>query len=152
MQIGTRFSVAIHILLLVEVFKDGQKVTSDFIAGSVNTNPVVIRKIMGLLRAAGLIEIAAGTGGIKLTREAAGVTLLDVYRAADTVKDGKLFKIHEDTAPGCPVGGNIFELLSGHFSGAQEAMEAELSRTTLQDLLDDLKALRKRKASRRITR
>ena len=152
MQIGTKFSVAIHILLCVEVFKDDQKVTSDFIAGSVNTNPVVIRKIMGLLREAGLIEIAAGTGGIKLTRRAAEISLLDVYRAADAVKDGELFKIHEDTAPGCPVGGNIAELLGGYFLGAQEAMEAELGRSTLQGLLDDLNRLRKRKKAKRPSR
>jgi DNA-binding IscR family transcriptional regulator len=144
MQIGTRFSVAIHILLCVEVFKD-KKVTSDFIAGSVNTNPVVIRKIMGLLREADLIDVAAGTGGIALTRPAAEISLLDIYRAADTVKDGELFKIHEGTAPRCPVGGNIAQLLGGYFESAQEAMEAELSRSTLQDLLDDLAKLRKRR-------
>jgi hypothetical protein len=50
------------------------------------------------------------------------------------------------------VGGNISALLSGYLSGAEEAMEAELSRTTLQDLLGDLKALRKRKSISRITR
>jgi len=145
MQIGTRFSVAIHILLCVEVFKDDYKVTSDFIAGSVNTNPVVIRKIMGLLRDAGLIEVAAGTGGIKLTRPAARISLLDIFRAADPVKESELFKIHEDTAPGCPVGGNIAELLGGYFAGAQEAMEAELGKATLAELLGDLSRLRKRK-------
>jgi DNA-binding IscR family transcriptional regulator len=149
MQIGTKFSVAIHILLCVEVFKEDRKVTSDFIAGSVNTNPVVIRKIMGLLKEARLIEIAAGTGGIKLTREADEISLLDIYRAADAVKDGELFKIHEDTAPGCPVGGNIAELLGGRFLAAQGAMEAELDAATLQDLLDDLGRLRKRKGASR---
>lgn len=142
MQIGTRFPVAIHILLLVEVFRDNRKVTSDFIAGSVNTNPVVIRKLMGLLREAGLIEIAAGTGGIRLTRPAGEITLLDVYRASDPVKDGRLFRIHEDTAPGCPVGGNIAKLLEGCFAGAQEAMERELAKTTLADLLRHLDRLR----------
>jgi DNA-binding IscR family transcriptional regulator len=144
MQISTRFSVAIHILLCVEVFKD-RKVTSDFIAGSVNTNPVVIRKLMGLLRERGIIEVAPGTGGIALKREPRRITLLDIYRAADPVKDGELFGMHEDTAQNCPVGGNIAELLGGYFGRVQEAMEAELGRSTLQDLLDDLARLRKRR-------
>jgi DNA-binding IscR family transcriptional regulator len=130
------------------VFKD-KKVTSDFIAGSVNTNPVVIRKIMGLLREAGLIDVAAGTGGIALTRSPGKISLLDIYRAADTVKEGELFKIHEDTAPRCPVGGSIAELLGGYFESAQEAMEAELARSSLQDLLASLARLRMEKARSR---
>jgi DNA-binding IscR family transcriptional regulator len=152
MQIGTRFSVAIHILLAVEVFKDSHKVTSDFLAGSVNTNPVVIRKIMGLLREAGLIEIAAGTGGIKLTREPERITLLDLYRAVEPVKGGRLFKIHEDPTPACPIGGNIAELLDPYFGEAQRAMEANLASSSLQDLLDELQAMRKRKEGQRPAR
>jgi DNA-binding IscR family transcriptional regulator len=145
MQIGTRYSVAIHILLCVEVFKESHKVTSDFIAGSVNTNPVVIRKIMGQLRESGLIKIVAGTGGISLTREPEAISLLDIYRAVDPIKGGNLFNIHEDTAPGCPVGGNIAELLGGYFSDAQDAMEGELAKATLADLLRDLARLRRRR-------
>jgi DNA-binding IscR family transcriptional regulator len=142
MQIGTRFSVAIHILLCVEVFKESRKVTSDFIASSVNTNPVVIRKIMGLLREAGIIEIAAGTGGIRLTRKPSKVSLLDVFAAVESVKEGRLFKIHDDTAPGCPVGGNIEELLAGFFGEAQSAMERKLAGFSLERLLARLAELR----------
>lgn len=143
MQIGTKFTVAIHILLIVETFKEDCKVTSDFIASSVRTNPVVIRKIMSLLRDAGLIEIAAGTGGIKLTRTPEEITLLEIYRASDSVKEEKLFKIHEDTELRCPVGGNIAPLLEGYLFDAQTAMEAELAKTSLSDLLQDLTVLRK---------
>jgi DNA-binding IscR family transcriptional regulator len=141
MQIGSRFSVAVHVLLCVEVFKD-RKVTSDFIAASVNTNPVVIRRIMGQLRDAGLIAVAAGTGGISLTRAPAAVTLLDVYRAVDATKDGMLFRIHQDTAPGCPVGGNIDHLLEPFFLEAQSALEGNLGQVTLEKLLRRLDRLR----------
>lgn len=146
MQIGTRFSVSLHILLCVEVFKTERKVTSDFIAGSVNTNPVVIRRLMGQLKDAGLIEIAAGTGGITLTRPAAAITLLDVFRASDALRQDSLFRIHEDTAPGCAVGGNIADLLGGYFAGAQASLEAELARTSLADLLSDLARLQASRA------
>jgi DNA-binding IscR family transcriptional regulator len=149
MRVGTRFPVAIHILLLVETFKGERKVTSDFIAGSVNTNPVVIRKLMGLLREAGLIEVAAGTGGIALTRPPEEISLLDIYRASEPVEDSRLFSIHEDTAPLCPVGGNIAALLRGPFEAAEEAMEGSLGETSLRELLDDLAKLNRRARSAR---
>jgi DNA-binding IscR family transcriptional regulator len=138
MQIGTKFSIAIHILLGAETFKDSYKVTSDFLAGSANTNPVVIRKIMGLLSGAGLIKVAGGTGGITLTKKPADITLKDIYLAVNPVKDGKLFNIHKNSAKECPVGGKILNLLDPYFTKAQNAMEDKLSQSTLQNLLDDL--------------
>jgi DNA-binding IscR family transcriptional regulator len=138
MQIGTKFTIAVHVLLCVEFFKNDYKITSDFIAGSVKTNPVIIRNIMSLLREAGIIEIALGTGGIKLTRPPNKITLRDIYLAINPVKDGKLFKIHQDTEPRCPVGGNIIPLLEPLLFDAQTAMEDKLSKTTLKSLLDNL--------------
>lgn len=140
MQIGTKFSIAIHVLLCVEYFKDDtkpHKLTSDFIAESVNTNPVIIRKIMSLLRNVGLIEIAAGTGGTKLLKTPDEITMRDVYLAVNPTKDGKLFKIH-NPEPKCPVGSNVDALLKPVFSKAQEAMENNLGTETLQDLLNML--------------
>ena len=143
MQIGTKFSVSIHILLSVEVFKNDYKVTSDFIASSVNTNPVVIRKLMSLLRNAGLIVIAQGTGGIELTRPPSRITLLDIYNAVEPRAD--MFRIHQDTAPGCPVGGNIEYLLSPYFDRIQNSFRDELNKTTLADLTDTLGEIRNNK-------
>ena len=61
MQISSRFTVALHIFTCVDVFKDQYKVTSDFLAGSINTNPVIIRKILSQLSKANLITVARGT-------------------------------------------------------------------------------------------
>jgi DNA-binding IscR family transcriptional regulator len=133
MQIGTRFSLAIHILLCVEHFGKSCKVTGDFVAGSARTNPVIIRNIMAMLRKAGLIEIRPGTGGTKLLKSPAEITMRDVYAAVNPLKDGKLFKMH-CPEPRCPVGGNIAELLSPVFTEAHEAMEESLAKTSLQDL------------------
>lgn len=143
MQIGTKFSIAIHILLSAELFRDSHKVTSDFISGSANTNPVIIRNIMGMLKEAGLIEVAAGTGGISLTRSPKNISLRDIYLAIDPVKDGRLFKIHQNTAQACPVGATIGQVLSPYFSKAQGAMENELARSSLKNLLDDVTRLNK---------
>jgi DNA-binding IscR family transcriptional regulator len=141
MQIGTRFSIAIHILLSVEVFKGKKKVTSKFLSSSAHTNAVIIRKIMGQLRDAGLIEIASGTGGITLTRKPEKISLRDIYLAVDPVKDGKLFKIHKDTESHCPVGGNIRTLLDPYFLKAQDSMEKTLAKSSLKNLLENLKEL-----------
>jgi DNA-binding IscR family transcriptional regulator len=138
MQIGTKFSIAIHILLGAVVFQNTYKVTSDFLASSANTNPVVIRNIMGLLRKAGLIEVASGTGGITLTKKTSEITLKAIYFAVNPITDGKLFNIHKNSAPQCPVGGKILHLLDPYFTEAQDAMENNLSKSTLQDLINDL--------------
>jgi DNA-binding IscR family transcriptional regulator len=141
MQIGTKYSIAIHILLSAVHFKDTRKVTSDFLASSAKTNSVIIRNVMGLLRKAGIIEVASGTGGIKLTRPPKAITLRDIYLAINPVKDGKLFKIHQASEPRCPVGGNIITLLDPYFLKAQTSMEATLAKFSLQDLLKDLNLL-----------
>lgn len=73
MQISSRFTIAIHIFTCVEYFKDREKITSDFLSGSINSNPVSIRNILSQLRKAGLITVARGTGGIKITRDLADI-------------------------------------------------------------------------------
>jgi DNA-binding IscR family transcriptional regulator len=82
--------------------------------------------------------VAGGTGGITLTKNPADITLKDIYLAVNPIKDGKLFNIHKNSAKECPVGGKILNLLDPYFTKAQNAMEDNLSQTTLQDLLDDL--------------
>ena len=57
MQISSRFTMAVHTLLCIDYFGKTQKVTSDFIAASVGTNPVIIRKLLIQLKAAGLIQV-----------------------------------------------------------------------------------------------
>ena len=67
MQISSRFTMAIHMFACIDTFTD-QKMTSDFMAGSIGTNPVIIRKLLQQLKAAGLIEVARGTGGVVITK------------------------------------------------------------------------------------
>lgn len=83
MQISTKFTIAIHVLTAVRYFSGSYKVTSDFLAGSVGNNPVIIRNIMSQLREAGIIDIKRGPGGISLTRPLTDITFLDVYRAVE---------------------------------------------------------------------
>lgn len=134
MQISSRFTVALHIFACVEAFKGDRKVTSDFLAGSINTNPVIIRKILLQLRNAGLITVARGTGGITVNRPLEEITFFDVYQAIDPVENGDLFHFHEAPNPACPVGRNIHALLDGKLKAIQGAMEAEMRKYSLADL------------------
>ena len=94
----------------------------------INTNPVIIRKILTQLKNAGLINVARGTGGIELTRDLSEITFFDVYEAIDPVEGGDLFRFHEAPNPECPVGRNIHALLDDKLKAIQNAMEAEMKK------------------------
>lgn len=139
MQISSRFTIAIHILTCVEVFGEEYKITSDFLASSIRVNPVIIRKILSQLRNAGLIEVARGTGGTKITRPAGEITLYDVYEAVDLLEEGMLFHFHENPNPVCPVGRNIHKALDEKLECIQTAMEDEMRRFTIADVVDQIR-------------
>ena len=132
MQISSRFTLAVHIFTCIDTFQNEYKVTSDFIAGSTNVNPVIIRKILLQLKAAGLVQVARGTGGTTIT------TFLDIYKAVECVEDNKLFHFHENPNPQCPVGKNIHNILDDKLQQVQDAMERELQSITLEDVKEDL--------------
>ena len=141
MQISSRFTVALHIFTCVDVFKDEYKVTSDFLAGSINTNPVIIRKILSQLKNAGLIKVARGTGGIEVTRDLSDITFYDVYKAIEPLENGDLFRFHEAPNPECPVGRNIHALLDDKLKDIQNVMEDRMRKYSLQDLREGIDKL-----------
>ena len=141
MQISSRFTIALHIFVCVETFKDTCKVTSDFLAGSINTNPVIIRKILTQLKNAGLITVARGTGGITVNRPLEEITFRDVYQAIDPVENGDLFHFHEAPNPNCPVGRNMHALLDDKLRTIQDAMEDKMKQYSLADLRSDMQDL-----------
>lgn len=140
MQITSRFTVAVHTLLVIHTLGKQYKTTSEFIASSVNVNPVVIRRTLQNLKAAGLIEVKAGSGGASIIKDLKDISLFDVYAAMDCLEGG-LFHFHENPNPACPVGKNIHSLLDTRLADAQSAMENELKKTTLADLCSDLNTL-----------
>lgn len=133
MNVNSRFAFANHILTLLALAED-EPITSAYIAGSVNTNPVVIRRLLGNLREAGLVTSQPGTGGgWRLLRAPDGISLCEVYRA---VEDDQLFGMHH-RAPNntCPVGRNIQQALGYVFSEAERALEQRLAELTIADVL-----------------
>ena len=138
MQISSRFTIAIHMLTCMEAFKDEYKVTSDFLASSINVNPVVIRRILSQLKDAGLIEVKRGTGGASIAKPLEEITFLDVYRAGECIEDNTLFHFHENPNVNCPVGRNIHNILDDRLDRVQKAMEKELESITLAEVITDL--------------
>jgi Rrf2 family protein len=138
MNVSTRFTVALHMLTLL-ASSNGEVLTSEFIAGSVNTNPVVIRRLLGLLRKSGFVSSQPGNGGgWILCRDADGITLAEVRHV---VREGSPFSMHSQPPnPACPVGRNIQGALSGVYERAEQALEDELGQTTIGGLLQAVQA------------
>lgn len=137
MQISSRFTIAVHILICIETFKEDYKITSDFLASSVNVNPVVIRRLLQQLKKAGIINVKRGSGGAYIEKPLDEITLLDVYNAVECIDNGNLFHFHENPNSRCPVGRNIHSVLDRRLDSIQQAMEHEMSSVTLQDIADD---------------
>lgn len=142
MQISTKFTIAVHLMTAVAYFSESQKLTSDFLAGSIGSNPVIIRNIMGQLKEAGLIEIRRGPGGVSLERKLKDITFRDIYKAVETNSEEVLFRFHENPNPLCPIGRNIHRSLDGALEEIQNNFEDELEKWTLQDVYENsLKAI-----------
>ena len=141
MQISSRFTIAVHVLICIETFKNDYKVTSEFLASSVNVNPVVIRRLLQQLKKAGLITVKRGSGGADTGKPLDEITLLDVYNAVECVEEGNLFHIHENPNQRCPVGKNIHALLDVRLEEIQKAMEREMRSVSIKDIMEDAEKL-----------
>lgn len=132
-MVATRFAVALHILLLLATEPGGQA-TSNRIAESVGTNPVVIRRLAGQLARAGLLRIRRGPGGAELARPAETITLADVWAA---MRRPGLPLLPTHPGPRRPtdrLGALVPGLLRGTFEDAEKAMERQLAAVTLKTL------------------
>lgn len=147
MSISSRFSIGIHILTLIEATTD-EVASSEYIAGSVNANPAMIRKIMGMLKKAGLIDVRPGVAGAQLAKDLTDITLLDVYKAVNAVKDDTLFNMHDNPNPNCNVGRNIQATIEPIFNMAQNALEQVFANVTIAAIVEDVQA---REAARTLT-
>ncbi len=140
MQIGSRFTIGVHIITAIDYFRDTDRVNSEFLAGSIGVNPVIVRTVISQLREAGLVQTRRGSSGAELTKPLDEITLYDIYKAVGSVDEEEgLFHFHEQPNPDCPVGVNIHRVLDRHLADAQRAMEEKLSLTTLADIAEDTK-------------
>jgi Rrf2 family protein len=133
MAANSRLAVAAHIVCVLASKRD-EYVPSGIVAASVNTNPVVIRRILAALTKAGIVASEKGkSGGSKLVRCPDEITL---WQLSEALGEKHLFKIHENPEnPRCKVSCGMKEALGRAFSGAEKAAQEKLSRVTVQQLL-----------------
>lgn len=136
MTSNTRFSMAVHIMTALAFM--AEKMSSEVLARTVNTNPVVVRRILGDLNRAGLIRAERGkTGGFMLARAAKSISLLDIYRA--TMDEQGLVSLHENPENRkCPVSCKVRGTLAGYLNKAQGVYERELGKIALADIERDM--------------
>ena len=139
MQISSKFTIAIHMLLCAEIFGDSHKVTSDFMAGSIGTNPVIVRNILKQLKDANIINVIRGTGGVEIIKPINQITLYDIYVAVDTVNKDGIFSFHKKPNKNCPIGQNIHKILDDKLKKVEEAFDNELKKITLLELKKNAK-------------
>ena len=135
MQFSTRLPVAVHILLCIAVFDGQNKTTSAFLAGSVGVNPVIVRNVLGKLKAAGIVHVDAGVGGAHLAKAPEDISLLDVFQAVE--ENAGTFHFHENPNPECPVGRNVHAVLDHQLSKVTAAMAEQMSQISLRSMLDE---------------
>jgi Rrf2 family protein len=141
MASSCRFAFAVHVLAVLALKREeGGGVCSDVLAGSVNTNPVIIRRLLSRLREAGLVTTQKGScGGSALAAAPERISLNAVYRA---VEPGAAFGQHpQEPNKGCPVGAGIEQVLDEVFASAEAALEAALARRSLADVLTAMAAV-----------
>lgn len=134
---SSRFAVAVHVLTLMAAAPD-EPLKSEFVASSVNTNAVVIRRLLCALARARLVTSQTGAaGGSKLARAPGRITLLDVYRA---VEAGEVFALHrQPPSADCPVGGNIQTVLEDVLEDVEAAVERALGKITIEKILENIR-------------
>ena len=129
--------MAVHVLTVL-AYKEGDRVTSTFLACSINTNPVIVRRLLLELQRARLIETGKGAGsGSRLSRSPGRINLAEIYRA---VEDCEPFATPSRKPNAtCPVGNCIQAELEKIFASAQLALERDLEKTTLAALINQVK-------------
>jgi len=162
MKISSRFSIAVHIIVIIALMSENQKITSSYLSECINVNPVILRKILGQLKKAELIDVRSGKGGATLLKNVNDLSLIDIYQAVEVVEEISLFNSHSRQEVKCPVncencplannedelgikihpttpnGCTIHVTIDEHLFTAQKAMEASLKEMTVSQMIKQM--------------
>lgn len=136
MAANSQFSMAVHVLTII-ANKGEERVTSGYLARSVNTNPVVIRRLLSNLQEAGLVVSQVGaSGGTSLVKLPKDIRVSEIYKA---ISGGEIFSLHPNTPnQDCPVGKNIEAVLCRLQREIDKSVEEKLHQYTLRDVIEEI--------------
>ncbi len=136
-MLSSKLSVGVHIMTIFAL-RRGELLTSEYIACSVNTNAVVIRRLLGSLRDAGIVESKTGVGGgWLLVANPERITLLDILRAVEP--QNEIFALHRsEPNPECPCGLHIQGVLTEVYDKVQDGMTRQLASFTLAGIAEKI--------------
>jgi Rrf2 family protein len=136
-SVNTQFSIAVHVLAAIANYE--RTFTSEVLAGSVNANPVFVKRILVKLSKAKLVTTTVGkSGGYDLARSPESISLFDIYSA---VIPPSAFAIHAyEEKKWCVVSSNIKEVMGEILIGTQKAVKNDLQRTTLADVVSKIRS------------
>lgn len=131
---NSQFAMAVHVLVMLAKNSESN-MKSEYLADSVNTNAVVIRRLLCQLQQANLVVSQTGAaGGTRLAKKAKEISLSEIYEAVST---GEVFALHRQKPnQDCPVGKNIESVLCNLQKEIDRAIEEKLSKRTLQNILE----------------
>lgn len=134
---NSRLATAIHVAGMLSM-AEKMPITSETIAQSVNTNAVVIRRIIGQLTKSGLAEVKMGTGGgAKLAKKPEEITLAEILTALD---EKSLFEVPQfDETHGCEVGKIVRPVIADILQEAEQGLVERLKAVTLADVIEKVK-------------
>lgn len=137
MQISMKCSVAVHCLIFIHEAKGKAKVTSQLLAQSTGSNPVVIRGILSALKKAGIITVTRGIGGAELCKAPSDITLFAIYHALEPNGLSSLIGIHPCEGRECPVAKNIRSVLQRPYQKIEDAVRQAMKGITLESMIAD---------------
>ena len=135
MKINTKCSLALHILIVIAVFSEKAKMTSESIAKSTGSNAGIVRKLLGSRKRAGIVTVHRGSGGAELIMPPEEISVWMVNEAVDPSSMENLIGLHQNPSPKCPVGSRIYGLLDEPYEDIREAVQCSMKNYTLADLL-----------------
>lgn len=136
MRINTKYSIALHCLVLISEYQDRTKVTSELLAKSTGCNSAAIRSILSALQKADIISVVRGIGGAYLIHNPEDITMWEVYHALEPDGLAHFIGLHPNPSDQCPVGIRIESVLTKTYEEIGASVQKAMKQITLQKLLD----------------
>lgn len=136
MAANSQFAIAVHVLTILAKSSE-ERVKSECLAESVNTNPVVIRRLLGNLQEAGLVISQVGAcGGTALAKRPKDIRLSDIYKSLPC---GEVFALHpKEPNQNCPIGKKMGWFLCELQKEIDKSIEDKLRQYTLRDVIEQI--------------